>query len=171
MDRALIFHLDRCTSCGLCESICSLTHTQTCDPERSRIRIARIEPQGIYLQMFCQQCEDAACIAACPVSAIGRSQATGALEIDHELCTLCEACMAACSFSGIGHDAVDQTIIACDLCGGEPNCVRFCETKAIEFLEQDSIVVQDKNESLQEFRELIKLLVPGESKLKELDPL
>ena len=66
--------------------------------------------------------------------------------------------MAACSFSGIGRDAVDQTIIACDLCGGEPNCVRFCETKAIEFLEKDSIVVQNKNESLQEFRELIKLV-------------
>jgi Fe-S-cluster-containing hydrogenase component 2 len=66
--------------------------------------------------------------------------------------------MAACSFNGVCRDGIDQTIIACDLCGGNPKCVRFCETKAIEFLERDSVVVQKKNESLEEFRELIKLV-------------
>lgn len=158
MGKVLVFHLDRCTGCGLCESICSLVHTGTCNPERSRIRIVRMEPQGIYIQMFCQQCEEAACIDACPALAIHRSISTGTIEIDHELCTLCEECTAACSFNGICRDSIDQTIIACDLCGGDPMCVRFCETKAIEFLERDSVVVQKKNESLQEFRELIKLV-------------
>ena len=90
MDKALIFSPDRCTGCGLCELICSLGHTETCNPARSRIRILRMEQKGVIIQTFCQQCEDAACIAACPVSAINHSESTGAIEIDHELCIMCE---------------------------------------------------------------------------------
>jgi len=158
MDKILVFHLDRCTGCGLCESICSLVHTETCNPERSRIRIVRMEPQGFYIQLFCQQCEDAACIAACPVVAIHKNMPAGTIEIDRELCVLCDECMAACPFKGISRDGIDQTMIVCDLCGGDPKCVRSCETKAIEFLETDSVVLEKKNESLQESRTLLKLV-------------
>lgn len=151
MDKALVFHWDKCTGCGLCESVCSLVHTQMCNPARSRIRISRTEPQGVYIPMFCQQCEDAPCIEACPTVAIGRSASTGALEIDRDLCSLCEACIAACPFKGIYRDDIAETVIACDLCGGAPNCVRVCETKAIEFVEKDPAMAQKIEESLQDW--------------------
>jgi carbon-monoxide dehydrogenase iron sulfur subunit len=157
MDKALIFSPDQCTGCGLCEMVCSLGHTETCNPARSRIRILRMEEKGVIIQTFCQQCEDPACIAACPVSAINHSESTGAIEIDPELCIMCEACITACPFKGIYRDGSDEKIIACDLCGGEPKCVKYCETKAIEFLGKDPVTIQKKRESLQELEGLLQL--------------
>jgi carbon-monoxide dehydrogenase iron sulfur subunit len=158
MDKVLVFSPDRCTGCALCESICSLVHTQTCNPARSRIRIFRIEQKGCIIQTFCQQCEDPACIAVCPVSAIKNNESTGAIEIDRELCTLCRKCITACLFKGIYRDGIEKKIIACDLCGGDPNCVKYCETRAIEFLEKDSAAIQKKKKALQELKGLLELL-------------
>jgi carbon-monoxide dehydrogenase iron sulfur subunit len=158
MNKVLIFNPDRCTGCALCESICSLVHTETCNPARSRIRILRIEPKGCIIQTFCQQCEDAACIAACPVSAIKNDESAGAIEIDHELCTQCKKCIAACPFKGIYRDGIEKRIIACDLCGGDPKCVAYCETKAIEFLEKDTVAMERKKKSLQQLEALLKLM-------------
>lgn len=157
MDKVLVSNADRCTGCRLCESICSLGHTETCNPERSRMRILRMEQKGIDIPMFCLQCEDAACIAACPVSAINRNKSTGTIEIDHELCTKCEACIIACPFKGIYFDRMEDKIIHCDLCGGDPKCVMFCETRAIEFVEKDSVALQKKRDSHPELERLLKL--------------
>jgi anaerobic carbon-monoxide dehydrogenase iron sulfur subunit len=157
MDKALIFTPDQCTGCGLCELVCSLGHTETCNPARSRIRILRMEQKGVIIQTFCQQCEDAACIAACPVSAIDKNESSGTIEIDRALCTMCEACITACPFNGINRDDKDGKIIACDLCGGNPLCAKYCETKAIEFLEKTPGTIQKKSDALQELQELLKL--------------
>ena len=157
MDKVLVFNTDRCTGCGLCELICSLHHTGTCNPERSRIRILRREEKGINIQLFCQQCEEAACVAACPVFAINRNESTGAIAIDDELCTQCKDCIKECPFNGIYFDGVEDKIIPCDLCGGDPKCVLFCETRALEFIGKDSGVLQKKRDSLKEREKLLEL--------------
>jgi Fe-S-cluster-containing hydrogenase component 2 len=116
-----------------------------------------MEQEGVNIQTFCQQCEDAACIAVCPVSAINRNNSSGAIEIDDELCVNCKECITACPFKGIYFDRIDDKIIKCDLCDGDPKCVTFCETRAIEFLEKDSAALQKKKDSLQELERLLKL--------------
>ena len=157
MDKFLVFHPDHCTGCGLCELMCSLVHTKTCNPARSRIRILRMEQTGVNIQMVCQQCEDAACVAVCPVAALNRKESTGAIEIDQDSCINCKECITACPYKGIYFDGIDDKVIKCDLCGGDPKCVMFCETKAIEFLEKDSVAPQKKRESLRELERLLKL--------------
>jgi Fe-S-cluster-containing dehydrogenase component len=117
-----------------------------------------MEPQGVYVPMFCQRCEDAPCIDACPSVAITHNAATGAIEIDPAVCVLCEACVTACSYMGIHRDEIGQTVIACDLCGGDPTCVRSCETKAIQFLERDPAAAQKREESLQLWREQLTMV-------------
>jgi len=158
MDKVLVFDPDHCTGCGLCEVMCSLVHTETCNPARSRIRILKMEEKGVNIQTFCQQCEDAACVAACPVAAINRNESTGVIEIDHELCIKCKECVTACPYKGIYFDGIDDKIIKCNHCGGDPKCVMFCETKAIEFLEKDSVALQKKSHSLQELERLLNLV-------------
>lgn len=159
MDKILAFDLNRCTGCRLCELICSLVHTKTCNPERSRIRVLRMEEKGVDLPVFCQEqeCEDAACIGACPVSAINRNESTQAIEIDYESCSKCKDCIIECPYKGIYFDSVDDRIIKCDLCGGDPKCVMFCETKALEFLEKDTGAIQKKRDALRELESLLKL--------------
>jgi len=158
MDKILRFNTDRCTGCGLCELICSLGHVKACNPERSRIRILRMEEKGVNIQMFCQQCEDAVCIAACPVSAINKNQSSGMVEIDYELCIKCKECLTACPYKGIYFDNTDDKIIKCDLCGGNPKCVTFCETKAIQFMEKDSNTIHARRMALQEIEKALKLI-------------
>ena len=157
MDKALIFNPDRCTGCGLCELICSLGHAGTCNPARSRIRILRMEQKGVIIQTFCQQCEDPACMDACPVSTIQKNESAGTIGIDHEVCIACQECISACPYKGIYFDETDEKIFACDLCGGDPECVKYCETRAIEFLEKDPVTIQKKRDSLQELEGLLKL--------------
>ena len=63
----------------------------------------------------------------------------------------------ACPYKGIYFDGMEDKIIQCDLCGGDPKCVLFCETKAIEFMGRDSVVLQKKRDSLKERERLLKL--------------
>ena len=35
----------------------------------------------------------------------------------------------------MGYDTNGRKVIKCDLCGGDPQCVRFCETKAVRYEE------------------------------------
>ncbi len=156
MDKILGFNTDRCTGCGLCELICSLVHVKACNPERSRIRILRMEEKGVHIPMFCHQCEEPACVAACPVSAINRDSSSEMIGIDDELCIQCKECITACPYKGIFFDEAEEKIIQCDLCGGEPNCVKFCETKAIEFLEKNPAAGQKEGYSLNELMKLLK---------------
>jgi Fe-S-cluster-containing hydrogenase component 2 len=70
---------------------------------------------------------------------------------------MCEQCIAACPFKGIYSDGIDEKIIVCDLCDGDPKCVMYCETGAIEFLEKDSVAIKKKKDSLQELVRLLKV--------------
>ncbi len=156
MDKILGFNADRCTGCGLCELICSLVHVKACNPERSRIRILRMEEKGIHLPTFCQECEEPACLAACPVSAITRNPSSGMVAVNDEACVQCKECIAACPYQGIFFDPVDEKITKCDLCAGDPKCVKFCETKAIEFIERNPATVQKKENYLQKAKKILK---------------
>jgi Fe-S-cluster-containing hydrogenase component 2 len=79
------------------------------------------------------QCEQAACVSVCPVTALVRNLATGAIEVAEDRCIGCQACVGACPFGAIA--MLDKRPIAykCDLCGGEPACVAFCPSKALEY--------------------------------------
>jgi carbon-monoxide dehydrogenase iron sulfur subunit len=39
-------------------------------------------------------------------------------------------CVTACLFDGMGIDVVARQVVKCDLCDGDPTCVRFCDAGA-----------------------------------------
>ena len=41
----------------------------------------------------------------------------------------------------MGFDTLAKQVIKCDLCDGEPQCVRFCEPEAIQYV--DAATVSD----------------------------
>ncbi|MHB1042609.1 MAG: 4Fe-4S dicluster domain-containing protein [Eubacteriales bacterium] len=158
MDKALVFNPDRCTGCRLCELICSLAHTGTCNPQRSRIRIVKWEEKGINVPMFCQQCEDAICMDVCPVAAITRNHITGLTETDYNACIQCKMCVITCPFGAVSIDRIENDKpIRCDLCGGDAKCVQFCETGGIEFIYKDAIAMRKKREAVERLGRLLKL--------------
>jgi len=137
--RALVVNYEKCTGCRLCELVCSVMHEGVSNPSRSRIRVIKWEAEGLYIPMSCQQCEDAPCMNVCPVKAISRDEELGRVMIDYDVCIGCRACVSACPFGAMSFDVIGRKVFKCDLCDGEPQCVRFCEEKAVDFIETDDV--------------------------------
>ena len=53
---------------------------------------------------------------------------------DPEKCVLCQACVAACPIAG-SLRVFEGELLKCDLCGGDPQCVKYCPTDALNLRE------------------------------------
>lgn len=55
----------------------------------------------------------------------------------------------ACPFGAIGQEPETRKMIKCDLCGGEPKCVRWCPNEAIQY-EDAQVAVSTKQRRIVE---------------------
>ncbi len=131
--KRLIISPARCIGCKSCELACSFSHLKKPGkPGIPRIR-AYTYTDDLSLVVVCLQCDDAACLKACPVEALYLNEATGAICWDSIKCVHCGMCALACPFGNITIDPENQDILKCDLCAGDPMCAKFCPTKALEY--------------------------------------
>lgn len=149
MAKVLMIDYEKCTGCRQCELVCSVSHDGVSNPSRSRINIIKWESEGLYIPMSCQQCEDAPCMTVCPVKAIHRDQDLDYVKIDYDVCIGCRLCVAVCPFGAMNYNGIDKKVFKCDLCEGEPNCVRFCEVKAIDYVDTDELSMLKKRNAAQ----------------------
>ena len=147
MEKILVIDHQKCTGCRLCEMVCSAKHTDVNSPNRSRIHVIKWPMEGFQLPMLYQQCEEAPCIAVCPKEALARDLTLGRVTLDYDLCIGCKMCVIACPFGGMGIDAVLRQVIKCDLCDGDPVCVRFCDPGALQFLPASSVNLTKKRDA------------------------
>lgn len=131
MDKTYVVIPKNCTGCRTCELSCSMVKGKNGALGYSRISIFKTGPEE-FMQMTCLQCVSAACATVCPTKALKRNEASGAIEHDSELCIGCALCEAACPFGHIHFDNKDGMPLKCDLCGGDPACVKFCPHQALE---------------------------------------
>ncbi|MBT8375028.1 MAG: 4Fe-4S dicluster domain-containing protein [Deltaproteobacteria bacterium] len=143
--RVLVADIKKCTGCKQCELACSIKQTGVINPSKSCIQIIDWNHKGIFLPVFCQQCEDAPCMMACPKEAIYRDTKLERMAIDYDLCVACRMCVSACPFGAMKFDQVRAKILKCDLCDGSPQCVNFCDYGALSYL--DSSVFQYQRSS------------------------
>ena len=137
MQKVLVIDAAKCTGCRLCEQVCSVIHEQTVNPYRARIRVMRWELEGEVLPMVCRQCDNPPCQQVCPMGAIAKVADSGVVLVDYDKCIGCRMCITACPFGAMDYDLVGHKVIKCDLCGGDPQCVRFCDAKAVRFETKD----------------------------------
>lgn len=130
--KAIVVDNKKCNGCRICEVFCSIRHEGKLLPRASRIRILPYFP-GVDIAVVCYQCENAPCIESCPGNAITRDKETNAIIIQEELCTGCKACVETCSADAILIHPTKNVAIKCCLCGGDPECVKHCPEKAIEY--------------------------------------
>jgi len=159
MQKILFIDAEKCSGCRTCESVCSLYHEKVCNPSRARINVAKWETAGIYVPMVCQQCETPLCEDVCPMHAIKRDEKTGAMLIDYDLCVGCKLCVMFCPFGGINLDAKTGRVLKCDLCGGEPVCVKFCEPEALQYLKATTINLRKRRAAAEKISDLMKKML------------
>ena len=138
MLKKFIIDYSKCSGCRTCEMVCSLVHYGICSPSLSRINIMKWELKGIYVPIVCHHCEDRPCVSVCPTNAIC-SIDNGLVKIDLRKCIGCGNCAVACPFGAISFDPTTRKVKSCDLCNGQPVCVKVCPTEALVYAEWDRI--------------------------------
>lgn len=123
-----------CVGCELCALACSIHHGGQTRESAMRIRIKRQYPQKMdrpFQPQVCQSCDQPKCAEVCPQNALVIEREAGRVHLLEGKCDACGKCVEACPFQAIWLDPLRKVAIKCDLCGGHPQCVNFCQFKAI----------------------------------------
>ena len=131
-ERMLVHDPDVCIGCGICELSCSLSRQSTFSRALASLKLHRNyyrgqwDGTGQFHIDLCRQCPCPECLFACPTGAISVNSMTHARVIDAGKCIGCQRCLKACPYDMITYDQVRGVCIKCDLCGGDPECVKQC---------------------------------------------
>ncbi|HHW39687.1 MAG TPA: 4Fe-4S dicluster domain-containing protein [Syntrophomonadaceae bacterium] len=157
MAKVLMIDPGKCISCRTCELACVFKHDREFRPSAARVNVVQFEKEGISVPLMCLQCETAACLKVCPTGALKKNAATGALEVDDDRCIRCKMCINACPFGNATFDAVKNRVLRCDLCGGDPQCAKFCPGGAITYVEATSGTLAKKRAYAAKFKEALEV--------------
>jgi anaerobic carbon-monoxide dehydrogenase iron sulfur subunit len=128
---------DRCRNCQACTLACSLYHEGRCSLALARLAVDKDLASGEIEMTVCRQCEDAACVEACPIGAMRHEN--GVVFLAEDECVGCGACAEACPYGAI--IVADDRYLKCDLCLGRvggPLCVEMCPVEALT-LQQEAV--------------------------------
>ena len=138
MVKRLIFSSETCIGCQNCELSCSMKNSGVFSTFYSRIRSIRFSNEILFFLLVCFQCEQPLCVKRCKEGAIFKEEKTGLIKIDNSKCNNCFQCIEACPYGAIFYGKGLDHPIKCELCGGDPECIKFCPTNALSFKETKS---------------------------------
>jgi Fe-S-cluster-containing hydrogenase component 2 len=141
----LYVYPERCTGCRQCAVACSVRKFGDANPKKGAINILRDEFARYEIQFLCYQCDDPECAVVCVRDAIKKEE--NIVKLDKNKCIGCRLCVAACPYGGIF--SFKGEIIKCDLCDGDPVCIKFCSTNAIIY-EEETIELAERRRELAE---------------------
>ena len=144
MEKLLLVDMDKCTGCKQCSLACSLIKEDLFDPARGRIKVLKKEDIALGIQLLCEQCDAHPCIESCADGALSRDENTGIITVDTEICTECGSCVDACPYHGIRLHPETGKPMFCDLCGGDPYCVKHCVPGALTWVNKTDDLVKEK---------------------------
>ena len=130
---------NQCTECNVCEVACALVHSPDgmVNPQLARLRIdhapskpSKVSPHGIgFVAEICHHCGNPPpCAEVCPTDAFYYDPETMAAVIDQTNCIQCMECVPGCPFDVV-FVAPEGELLKCDLCGGDPVCVKACANR------------------------------------------
>jgi len=122
-----------CSGCRACEVACVAHHEGRFGAASARIKVFKDESLGLDLPRLCRMCLDASCVSACPTTALARHMIAGTILLDSGQCLCCTACADACSFGVLSVHPLSGLPLFCDLCDGDPACVKRCVTGALVY--------------------------------------
>jgi len=132
--KALLVERRRCTGCNSCVFACSLFHEGVVRPAAARLRVLRHQ-SIVDVPIICWHCPDAPCVQACPATpkAITRDPETNVVKfVDEKFCIKCGNCIAACPPEFLRPHPDTGLPMFCDLCNGDPQCVKACDKQSKE---------------------------------------
>lgn len=154
--KAISVDFEKCAGCRTCEAVCAEYNNKVMvnnkmikglgNPERSNIRVYHFNPD-VDIPSTCALCDDAPCIEACPVEphpetgrkALYRDEKLKTIVNDPDRCIGCQSCARACAEKRAGvirpHPETGKPGYICNLCNGDPQCVKYCPYDALKYIE------------------------------------
>ena len=65
------------------------------------------------------------------------SVVAGVVVVDSSICTGCGECITACPLHALSLDEEKPVVFKCELCGGDPECVKWCDRGVLVHQEVD----------------------------------
>jgi anaerobic carbon-monoxide dehydrogenase iron sulfur subunit len=154
--KILFLDPEKCAGCRLCSLACSLKHEGYLSLIHCRNEIVPLPKKGISVNMFCRQCTTPPCEAVCPQRAISRNTDTGAMVVNPDRCIGCQSCVIACPIGGVAKNMETGKIIKCNLCEGDPECVKQCAYGAIQYLSASEGMTQKRKKAIGQMMQFLK---------------
>ena len=132
--KRLIVYAEECTGCRHCELVCSYVHEGVFSPELSRITVLKDDTNCLDYPITCRNCNECPPSQTCPTTALIKT--SWRIIVNKQECVSCGLCEKACSYKAINLNKEKQPLV-CDLCGGDPECVKRCPTKAIRYEDRE----------------------------------
>jgi Fe-S-cluster-containing hydrogenase component 2 len=105
------------------------------------------------------QCRDPLCMDVCPVTAISRNEETGALIVNVDQCVGCRMCTVVCPLGGISINYENGKAMKCDLCDGDPVCVKACGYGALNYIEAEKDALNKRLKGIEKISKILKKMV------------
>jgi Fe-S-cluster-containing hydrogenase component 2 len=153
----ITLELAKCSGCSRCEVHCSFFHSGKIGRSGARSKVLKVEDIGIDYPVVCQHCHERYC-TKCPEKAI-EVGALGQVIVSPTLCTACGTCEVMCPIGAI--ELYEKIPHVCNLCGGDPRCVKACTLDAIDYEPHASETV-----SLREYKKCSRGLDPEQKRLR-----
>ncbi len=128
----IAFHAERCDGCNACVAACAQAKSGTDDPVHSRINIIADPGDDGFELALCRQCGEPKCVMNCPSAALTKDSETGVVPWDGGKCVNCLLCTVGCAYGGITYNTETKCVMKCDMCDGDPACVKACPRDALE---------------------------------------
>ena len=110
----------KCSGCHLCEMVCSLFHLNIINIEKSAIRIKKDDLNtSLNTPLLCRQCKEMKCLEG--------EKGTKDKAKNRFVWNRIHA--ERCPFDALS--ILEEKAYHCDLCGGDPQCIKVCTPKAI----------------------------------------
>ena len=94
----------------------------------------------------------------CPEEAIFRDKELDGVMIDKRRCIGCRMCVSVCPFGAMDFDEDQGRAYKCDLCDGEPECVKVCDVKALDYVGDNMLNYHRLKESSGKYYNVIRRL-------------
>lgn len=154
--KMVLVDYSKCTGCRTCATACSSHNRPVAttggtlpglgNPRYSNIQVESFNPE-VDIPNVCAMCADTPCVKACPVEpdpktgrrALYRDDATLTIRNDSGRCIGCRSCAETCAAQRTGVISPDSVTgkpeRICTLCGGDPQCVKWCPFGALSHVE------------------------------------
>lgn len=117
---SMVFQQDNCIDCERCMEACAETNDVPSYGWRTQIlehvNEDSSERDTEFIPVLCNQCNNPACVRACPTKATYKDKTNGIVMMDQGKCIGCKTCMSACPCNDRYFNEETMSVDKCNFC-------------------------------------------------------